>query len=97
MTISVKEYIPNINEKPRVDIHSEKFNHTFRVVPAPGGFVFYKVEVSKGSVPKQLEGLYSKMHDAVKAVEEYCRTAPVSKAKARDNYRKTREAQKEAE
>lgn len=69
--ITVKEYIPSVGEKPRVEIKSDKFNGGFNVVPAVGGFVFYEVKSVSGQVPKELSGKYTRIDDAVDAVRRY--------------------------
>lgn len=92
--ITKNEYIPHIDGKPRVDIHSDKYKQTFTVDKTEDGFIFYEVRVSKGSVPAQLQGKFSRMSDAVKAVEHYIKYAPVSKAVERDRKTEVRERAK---
>lgn len=97
MAVTVHEYIPNVHEKPRVDIKSDKFNHTFTIRPTQDGFIFYEISVDKGNLPEKLKGRYSRMSAAVEAVKEYERLAPVSKTVKRDLNTQAREAQKQAE
>lgn len=94
MAVTVKEYIPNIMEKPRINIASDKFNHEFVVQPTEDGFVFYRVTVTAGNVPKELQGKFSTMSKAVAAVKEYERRAQPSKTKQRDAKTKVREEEK---
>lgn len=94
MAVTVNEYIPGVNEKPRVDIASDKFNHVFTVEPAAGGFVFYRITVNKGNLPKELQGNYSRMKDAVEAVKRYERLAKPSKTVDRDRKAAARDKRK---
>lgn len=71
MAITVKEFIPSVNEKPVVTITSDKFNSGFKITPAKGGFVFYEINSTGGSTPKELSGKYTRIDDAVAAVRRY--------------------------
>lgn len=95
MAVELNEFIPSILAKPKTVITDpEKFAHEFTVTRSQDGYVFYVVQVSKGSVPKELSGNYSTMDHAVKAVLKYVELAPVSKTVRRDKNTKVREERK---
>jgi len=94
MAITVNEYIPNVNEKPRVEIKSDKFNSGFLISPAAGGFVFYEISSQGGSTPKELKGKYTRIDDAVAAVRRYEHKHKGTAQKQRDIKRTERNAAK---
>lgn len=69
---------------PRWEITSDKFNHTFSVEKSFDGFVFYRVAINKGSLPAELQGMYTRASDAVKAVVAYEQNASPSATVVRD-------------
>ena len=60
----------------------------FTVRTAPGGYIFYEVGISKGSIPQELSGRFSGLDVAVKAVSKYLEHIPVSKTVKVENNRK---------
>lgn len=90
----IKEYIPNVNERPHTRIKSDKFNHEFVIAPQIGGFVFYDIRVTKGNVPEELKGRYTRMKNAVDAVLKYEHKAKASTTVERDKKAEIRNAAK---
>lgn len=90
------EEVNNVRDaKPKVTISDpDKFKHDFVVHKSNDGFVFYQVSVTKGKVPKQLSGLYSRMENAVKDVVEYINHASPSATVIRDKKADLRDASK---
>jgi len=84
MAVKVDEYIPGVNEKPKLTITSDKFNHQFVIRPTEDGFVFYEIAVTRGKLPLELQGKYSTMKRALEAVTKYEASAKPSKTKQRD-------------
>lgn len=82
MAVNVHEFIPNVHERPRLTITSDKFKQEFHVIPATFGM--YKVSVTKGNLPKELSGTWTRMDLARKAVERYEQRHPGTKAVERD-------------
>ena len=80
----VKETIPNINSKPELEVKSDKFNHLFYIRKIVGGGLFYGIQVSKGSVPAELQGKYTQMSKALEALERYELKATKSPTVERD-------------
>jgi hypothetical protein len=94
MTCTVEEVPITLNERPRIKITSDKFNSGFLVAPSVGGFVFYSVTSTGGSLPKELSGKYTRMDDAVKAVKRYELKHKGTPQKQRDVKREERNAAK---
>ena len=94
MTCTIEEVPTTVNERPRIKITSDKFNSGFLVAPSVGGFVFYSISSTGGSLPKELSGRYTRMDDAVKAVERYERSHKGTQQKQRDVKREERDAAK---
>lgn len=94
MAVEIIEYIPNVNERPHTRIKSDKFNHEFIVAPQIGGYVFYDIRVTKGNLPKELSGRYTRMKAAVDAVIKYEHKATPSRTVERDRKAEKRNAAK---
>lgn len=94
MAAEVNEFIPNVNEKPRVTIKSDKFKTEFTVLPALGGFGMYEVKASGGKLPQELMGRFTRMDWAVKAVLKYEYAHPGTLAVQRDKKAEIRNAAK---
>ena len=94
MAVNIHEYIPNVTERPRVTITSDKFKQEFYVEPMVGGYVFYQIRTSTGPLPEELRGRYTRMKYAVDAVVSYERRAKPSKAVERDMKAERRDAAK---
>lgn len=92
MAVTVTEIVPNINEKPKTVIESDKTNHKWIVQKSNDGFIFYEIKVDRGNVPKELQGQYSRMKHAVDAVKEYERTMDETKRRRRDKRFEEKEA-----
>ena len=69
---------------PRWEITSDKFNHVFSVEKSFDGFVFYRVAINGGSLPKELQGMFTRASDAIKAVKAYEDSASPSATVVRD-------------
>src|SRR6056297_3511356 len=82
-SMDVKEIMDETGS-PMLVVQSEKNNIKYYVKKSNDGFVFYKIEVSKGSPPAKLQGMYTRMESAMKALKEYLRVAPKSQTKQRD-------------
>lgn len=94
MAVTVEERVPSLNANPEFIITSDKFNHTFKVEKSFDGFVFWKISITSGKLPKELEGLYTRSDMAIKAIKEYEHRAKPSKSVERDRKTERREAQK---
>lgn len=81
--MDVKE---KVDEKgsPMIEVTTDKTKSTFTVFKGNNGFVFYEIKVSNGSVPKALQGNYTRMEHGLKAVQDYIRGMKVTSAKKRD-------------
>lgn len=73
-----------------------KSKATYTVATAPGGYIFYEVGISKGSVPKELQGKYSGLEVAVKAISKYLEHKETSKIIKVENNRKRAKEFKDA-
>lgn len=58
-------------DHPMLTITSSKFKQKFYVRKSNDGFAFYTVNVTKGNVPKALQGFFTKMSEAKKSVLKY--------------------------
>jgi len=96
MAATVEEVTPKHNVAPTWIIKSDKFNHEFRIEKSFDGFVFFKVSVSSGTLPKELSGYYTKAPAAIKAVLEYEFEAKPTATVQRDHKADARKKQKEA-
>lgn len=57
-------------------ITSDKYINKFLIKKAPGGFIFFKVELESGTlVPKDISGLYSSIPKAIASVTQFLKTA----------------------
>lgn len=84
--ISVEESLDDFG-KPRFVIKTDKFKSDFIVKKSNNGFSFFEVAVSKGKVPKELEGSYSTAYIALDAVKHYVKKSKPSASVRRDkNY-----------
>lgn len=96
MAVTVEEQIATVQGKPPSwTISSDKFNHQFKVEKTFDGFVFFKISVTRGTLPKELEGRYTRAKDAIKAVISYEETAKPTATVERDRKAEKRKAQKE--
>lgn len=82
--------------RPIFEVTSDKFKHKIIVKKANNGFVFFNIGVTKGSVPKQLEGSFTTPEKALKAVEDYVKNVRTSQIVERDRKTAKREAEKNA-
>ncbi len=96
MAATVEEIIPKTNSAPTWIISSDKFNHTFHVKKSYDGFVFFTIEVSKGSLPAHLSGFYTKPQQAIDAVLKYEHEAKPTATVQRDRKAAARAKQKKA-
>jgi hypothetical protein len=94
MAVNIKEFIPNVEERPRVRITSDKFKQEFLIKPTNDGFIFYEVTTSKGPLPKELSSKFTRMKEAVDAVIKYERKAKDTPTVKRDKIREERNAAK---
>jgi len=92
MAVTVNEYIPNVDEKPRVEIESDKTNSKWIVSKSNDGFIFYSIHQANGKVPKELAGHFSTMRQAVNAVINYERKMKPTPTRRRDARFEEREA-----
>ncbi len=83
--VNVEEFIDE-DGKPRATIKTNKRNATYTVAKTDDGFAMFQILVSKGSLPKELSGLYTRLDDAIKALTHYIVSTPDSKAASRDKY-----------
>lgn len=97
MAVTVEEHIATVNDNPYFVITSDKFNHAFKVEKSFDGFVFWKISITKGNLPKELTSLYTRSDQAIKAVKDYEQHAQKSKTVERDEKTQRREAQKAEE
>ena len=81
--LEIKEFVSH-DERPRTTIKSPKFNNTFTIKKSENGYGFYEVQLSKGVVPKELDGQYTRMSGGVRHVINYIGRAKVSKTVQRD-------------
>lgn len=81
--MDVKEKLDE-NDKPYLLIKSEKRNTDYIIRKTRDGFVFYEIAVTSGAIPASLQGMYSSIDLAFRALKEYLRSAPESKAVQRD-------------
>lgn len=92
MAVTVKEYIPSVNEKPKVEIESDKTNHKWIVEKTEDGFIFYGVRVTSGKLPPALQCRFSTMKAAVDAVKAYEDRMTPTPRRRRDEKREEKEA-----
>lgn len=90
MTMDVNIETEYEDGTPKITITSEKFAHAFEVVKSNSGFIFFEVSTTKGSVPKELQGQFTKTDGAVKAVLQYINKSKMSPTKQRDEKTKER-------
>lgn len=62
-----------------------------------GGFIFFIVKVEVGTVPNQLNGRYSSIAEAKKAVTKYLHNKRETQAVRRENFSKERQQRKAVE
>jgi|TARA_R110000803_G_scaffold41076_6_gene88474 aminoglycoside phosphotransferase (APT) family kinase protein len=67
---------------------SNKMQSNIIIEKELGGFIFFVVKVEKGSVPKELNGRYSSMIKAKKAVGDYLKDKRETSTTRRENFGK---------
>lgn len=87
MAAKIEEFSPSAIDKPRVRVTSDKFKATFTVQPCMGGYVFYEIVTNVASLPDELKGKYTRMKEAVSAIERYERKHPGTKSVQLDKKR----------
>jgi len=75
-------------------IRSDKMLSDITVEKQFGGHSFFTIKFEKGTVPEELSGRYSSLEQGKKAVENYLRTKPKSKAVQRNEYADRREKER---
>lgn len=76
---------------PMYTIKSPKFAATFEVRKKFGRGHYYEIKISKGSVPKELSGLYTNQERALDALKLYTSRAKDSSAVQRNKKTQRRE------
>jgi len=85
----------NYDKKTATVTDPTKIKSNFIITTAPGGYIFYQVNVDKGSVPEELSGKYSGLDVAVKAVSKYLENKAPSVSVKRDKKAADRKAHEE--
>jgi hypothetical protein len=80
MTLAVNEKVDAFG-KPLIEYTTDKRKSPIYVYKAHEPGAFFRIRVEKGPLPKCLEGQYTSLRLAKKAVEEYLRTVKKSDAK----------------
>ena len=65
----------------------DKVLSKLHVTRAPGGFIFFQVQVEKGKLPQELSGRYSSLYTGISAVENYLNNRPKSRQKRTVEYK----------
>lgn len=79
---------------PKFTVKSDKFNVTFEAVKEFSGYAFYRIKVSKGSLPQELTGRYTNHERALEALRLHILRAKPSRSVKRDMNTAAREKQK---
>lgn len=56
-------------------LKSPKYLSKFFVSKAEGGYIFFKVDLENGPVPKELSGMYSSIDKAIDGIQTFLLTA----------------------
>lgn len=87
----------NYDKKTATVSDKTKNKTVYTVSVAPGGFIFYNIKPSVGSLPAELSGRYSSLDKAVDAVSRYLElseptvTAGIEQAVARNKKGRAKE------
>ena len=84
------------NQKKAIVKCPDKTKATYTISPAPGGFIFYKIDVDTGAVNKDLAGRYSGLDVAVKMLTKHLNDMPKTMTVRRDENNKARKERKNA-
>lgn len=85
-----------LEDKPnqRCVCTTDKLNTDIIIQKANDGFIFFEIKFEKGKEPGELQGKYSSILTAKKAVESYLKDKKETKTVRRDNFSKAREERK---
>lgn len=93
MAVNIKEIL--INDKPAYVMTTDKAKAQWTARKSHDGFAFYVIEVSKGTLPTELSGRFSRSKDAIEAFMIYEARMPKAESVKREEIREARAKQKE--
>lgn len=98
MAVKYTEDLSNLT----CEMESDKMTAKVNVVKAPGGYGFFKLQLSKGNLPEELTGVYTSLMSARKAFMSYeagMKETPAAKGERLAELREQRkqDARQEAE
>lgn len=88
--VEIVESVTGLNEAPKVTVTSPKYKTPFIIEKEESGFIFYRVRLEKGAVPKPLTGNYTSMQAGVDAVVKFISTAKETNGARTEYFRENR-------